>query len=42
MEKKGGNVKMTEKERKIIETMKIANNVVVIEDIDLLKKLSKY
>ena len=33
---------MTEKEQKITEIIKIANNVIVVEDLELLKELSKH
>ena len=42
MVKKGLKGKMTEKEQKIIEILEIANNVVVVEDLELLKELSKH
>jgi len=42
MEKKRLREKMTEKEQKITEIMKIANNIVVVEDLELLKELSKH
>lgn len=34
--------KMTEKEKKITKLIEIANNVVVEEDLPLLKELAKY
>ena len=42
MEKKRLRKKMTEKEQKITEIIKIANNVIVVEDLELLKELSKH
>ena len=34
--------KMTEKEKKITKIIEMANNIIVEEDIKLLKKLSEY
>jgi len=34
--------KMNKREKKILEIMEIAKNVVIMEDIKLLKELAKY
>lgn len=42
MGRKIGKMKMTEKEKKITKIIEMANNIVVEEDIKLLKELSGY
>ncbi len=42
MKKKEKLIKMTEREKELLKIVEIASNVVVLEDLELLKKLAKY